>query len=336
MPENKFSRIAELIETQIDEGVHPVGAKLPSERDLARKYGLSHMTVNKALASLVDRKILKRVYGNGTYVSRPRRNISSRTIGIAAEIADEAQHPLFAKTLPFFQEKGYITTVFNIFNTEALKQRLLSFLDEKPSALLVDGSALLPFEILKEIHRRTPLVFFHRFETSSRFKTARILSDYQRGGYLAARHLLTQGRRKIVILSFPMVQGHIADLFHRGCLDAFREFGRRPLSCLNSNETSPHEYERIFSPSGRPDGIIAFSDFRLLPALKILGKLRLRVPEDISVVGYYNTPWSYTYNFTSVSIQEEVIIEKAWESLQSKEKKAVLVEPVLVVRNGAT
>ena len=44
--------------------------RIPSERELARKYGLAHMTVRRAISELVDENILHRELGKGTYVSR--------------------------------------------------------------------------------------------------------------------------------------------------------------------------------------------------------------------------------------------------------------------------
>lgn len=45
------------------------GAKIPSERDLAKKYGINRMTVKKAVDSLKKKGLLTRKQGSGTYVT---------------------------------------------------------------------------------------------------------------------------------------------------------------------------------------------------------------------------------------------------------------------------
>ncbi|MFH0796582.1 MAG: GntR family transcriptional regulator [Candidatus Omnitrophota bacterium] len=329
---NKFQKIADLIEKRVENGVYPPGIKLPSERSLAKKYHLSHMTVNKAVASLVGRKILKRLYGNGTYAIKPKK-LFSKTIGIALEIGETNQHSPFTNILPFFQEKGYLTTVFNILNTDSLKKNMAKFLAEKPVALIVDGSSLFPFEILNKLRAETRLIFIHRFEGPKKIIASYILSDYRKGGYLSAKYLLDSGRKKVLIISFPILPGNIADIFYQGCEQSFQEAGIRTLNYLISKKTSEQTYEKIFSNSNHPDGILSFGDFRVIPALEVMKRLKIKVPQDVSVIGYHNTLWSHSYNFTSVSIREDLIVKKAWEVLQTKEEKEILVEPVLTIRN---
>ncbi|MBT63229.1 MAG: hypothetical protein CML13_08460 [Puniceicoccaceae bacterium] len=62
---------------RIEEGVKrlaatlPVGARLPSERDLAQSMGVNFLTVRKALQRLVDEGIIIRKAGSGTFVAKP-------------------------------------------------------------------------------------------------------------------------------------------------------------------------------------------------------------------------------------------------------------------------
>lgn len=77
-----YTTFKETILEQIKKGSLSPGDKLPSERDLAQKSGLSRMTVRQALTELVKAGMLYREQGRGTFVSAHKmqqRNISSFT-----------------------------------------------------------------------------------------------------------------------------------------------------------------------------------------------------------------------------------------------------------------
>jgi len=61
----KTDRIMEAIEKQVRDGKLPIGSKLPSERDLAREFGVNLLTVNKAMARLEDAGVVVRGRGRG-------------------------------------------------------------------------------------------------------------------------------------------------------------------------------------------------------------------------------------------------------------------------------
>ncbi len=56
----------------IKHGVWPPGSKIPSERELVQRTGLSRATIRQALSSLVHQNILTKAHGSGTYVARPK------------------------------------------------------------------------------------------------------------------------------------------------------------------------------------------------------------------------------------------------------------------------
>jgi substrate-binding family protein len=58
--------------------------------------------------------------------------------------------------------------------------------------------------------------------------------------------------------------------------------------------------KNILKSENRPTAILGDIDWRSVEALKIIHELGLKVPDDISVMGIYNTPWSQHFNMTSV------------------------------------
>ena len=77
-----YLQIREAIYNKIISGEYKAGEKLPAEEKLAEEYGVSRMTVNKAVMGLVSREYLTRIQGSGTYVSKMRRE-GTKTRGMS-------------------------------------------------------------------------------------------------------------------------------------------------------------------------------------------------------------------------------------------------------------
>jgi len=65
-----YSRLRELFRDKVRSGEWPAEQPIPSERELAGRYGVSRMTVRQAISELVETGILHREQGRGTFVAR--------------------------------------------------------------------------------------------------------------------------------------------------------------------------------------------------------------------------------------------------------------------------
>jgi GntR family transcriptional regulator len=72
----------------LDDGTRRAGDRLPPERELAGHYGVSLITVRRALSELAQQGRIERTRGRGTFVLRPRLE---RDIASHASFADEMQ-----------------------------------------------------------------------------------------------------------------------------------------------------------------------------------------------------------------------------------------------------
>lgn len=66
-----YYQIIEVIRKKIQSGEWKTGHKLPSEPELAQQFGVSRTTVRQATSELVQKGMLVRKHGSGTYVARP-------------------------------------------------------------------------------------------------------------------------------------------------------------------------------------------------------------------------------------------------------------------------
>lgn len=64
-----WQQVADDIERDIASGRLAAGAKLPSELEAASQYGVSRITVRRAVKELAERDLLTVVHGRGTFVS---------------------------------------------------------------------------------------------------------------------------------------------------------------------------------------------------------------------------------------------------------------------------
>jgi GntR family histidine utilization transcriptional repressor len=83
-----YQAIKDHVLSKIHAGAWTDGDAIPAEESLAREFGVSRMTVNRAIRELSDEQIVKRIQGSGTYVAQHKYQSTLVEIrNIADEIA---------------------------------------------------------------------------------------------------------------------------------------------------------------------------------------------------------------------------------------------------------
>ncbi len=75
-----YAQMMERIRLDILRGVYPVGERIPPEHQLEERYGVSRVTVRRALQELTAAGLLERKQGKGTFVSQPRPQAEERGV----------------------------------------------------------------------------------------------------------------------------------------------------------------------------------------------------------------------------------------------------------------
>ncbi|MGB8212118.1 MAG: LacI family DNA-binding transcriptional regulator [Anaerolineales bacterium] len=142
------------------------------------------------------------------------------------------------------------------------------------------------------LDRLPPLVFL---TTRPRPGISVVSIDNRNGARQAVQHLLQQGRRKIGIITGPMPWWEASERYS-GWQEALGEAGlEAPLSLVvKSDDWSAVNGERgmraLLAQSPDVDGVFASSDQIALGALGSAHQLGRRVPQDLAIVGFDNTP----------------------------------------------
>ena len=74
-----YAQLMEKIRLDIQRGVYPVGEKIPPEHELETRYGVSRVTVRRALQELTAAGMLERKQGKGTFVAAVRQEVRQRS-----------------------------------------------------------------------------------------------------------------------------------------------------------------------------------------------------------------------------------------------------------------
>ena len=83
-----YARVKRHLKEQLARGRWRPGARMPSESELVAQFGVSRMTVNRALRELRDEGLVDRAQGVGTFAARGHRLRSTLTIrDLQGEIA---------------------------------------------------------------------------------------------------------------------------------------------------------------------------------------------------------------------------------------------------------
>jgi len=83
-----YRHIKDYLLAQVHAGTWQEGDAIPSEQELAREFGVSRMTVNRAVRELTDEQVLLRIQGSGTYVAQQKYQ---STLVEIKSIADEVR-----------------------------------------------------------------------------------------------------------------------------------------------------------------------------------------------------------------------------------------------------
>jgi LacI family transcriptional regulator len=191
-----------------------------------------------------------------------------------------------------------------------------------------------------------PVIFFDR--VADCHGCMNIVIDNYKAGYEAAAHLLDQGCKRIVHLGGNMLRNVYSERF-RGFLKAHSdrniEFDQNLLFITDMSEQAGIEVAgNILKLKLLPDGIFTANDTTAVSVIVELEKAGIKIPEEISVVGFNNEPISQVVqpNLTTVDYPARDIGEIAATSLIGQLKNSqvsnlstIVLNHNLIVRNSS-
>jgi len=152
------------------------------------------------------------------------------------------------------------------------------------------------------IQRKTPLIFIDREYED--FETSRATVDDYHGAFAAVEHLISIGYKQIAHLKGPNGLTVSEQRFkgYTNCLKKYNMPIREEL-ILNTNfnvESAILPTKRLLELASPPDAIFGVNDQVAIGAMRVAKDKGLRIPQDIGLVGFDNSPIS-AYMFPSLT-----------------------------------
>ena len=329
-------------------------------RDVARLSGVSVSTTSRALNERddVSQEVRARVLAaartlNYTVNQHARilKGAASKTLGL---ILYNTNSLTFNATMTrgiydIASPLGYSLIVYNSHADAESERQAHQMLRQN----LVDGvlinsveSGASPLHQLQE--QNIPFVLLNRRVED--VDCDYVMVDYQRGGYLATRHLLELGHRRI-LYQLGSINHSPTNARLMGYRQALEEYGIPFAPELTVHSGQAFECHQIVLETmqrlqPRPTAILAYNDEAAIPVLKALSDLGLRIPDDVSVIGHNDLSFApyLVPPLTSIaqSIHEmgeramKILLQKlAWPEGQPWVPQRLIFEPELVIRRSS-
>ncbi len=280
------------------------------------------------------------------------RTLGSGRSGMYGLIISDITNPYFPELVKAFEdiavEHNQEVLIANTnYDPKRMETCVARMLQRK-----VDGVAIMTSEMEDHLirtfsRRNVPLVFMDTAVTGPATHVVQI--DYKAGVQLAMQHLFELRHKDIAFISGPLSLGS-AQVRARAFREALegRGVATRPEWIVAGDhrfEGGAQAMKRILqSGKRRPTAVLASNDLTAVGAMGVLHEAGLRIPEDISVIGFDGIELSaYTQPaLTTLQVSRGDLAEAAFRSLHSHKTttleksppKARTIQPTLVVRGS--
>jgi LacI family transcriptional regulator len=270
--------------------------------DIAKKLGLSPMTVSRALtgnrevSDATRKKVLKCAAGLGYQPNRWARSLVTRRSAIIGVVIPDISHSFFAEITCGVEEvvekAGYdILLCHSRGSVEKEKAQLATLVGSRVDGLIIASvqGERSPELFAKLKAAETPFVLVDRFFPKANFPSVRV--DDRMVGQLATECLIELGHSRIAHIAGSAVSP--ASLRRRGYADALKSHGlaANPHWIVRGDfgiESGRVAMKRLLETAPLPTAVFAANDPMAIGAVYACREAGLRVPQDISVVGAGN------------------------------------------------
>lgn len=243
-------------------------------------------TVTRVLAAIEELGFVR------NDAARQLRAGRSRSIGL---VVLDAGNPFFADVARGAEaraEEDRLSVLLGNSDDDSSREAgyLDLFREQRVNGVLISPASDDVNKLEQVANAGIPVVLVDHELPGSRFCSVSV--DDVEGGYLAVRHLIDIGRRRIAFIGGPSSIAQVANRL-RGARraveetpDAALELIEIPALTVLNGRTAGEEIVRR-EPSQRPDALFAANDLLAVGVLQALTMFStVRVPEDIALIGY--------------------------------------------------
>jgi LacI family transcriptional regulator len=274
--------------------------------DLARVVGVSKSSVSRALNSVpggVTAEVAERVRVAAerlgyvpNLLAASLKSQTTRTVGL---VLPDLGNPFFALVAAGIEAEisgaGYTLLVANTANDHARETLLTrTLLERQVDALLIASTGPSGKHLQLAIDRGVHVVLVDSHPR--KLMTDCVMADNKRGSAAAIKHLLELGHRDIgVITGVPAEDSSAAERLD-GVRRALRQAGiDLPATRYASGDYVVERAEEVANEllerRDRPTALFVTNNLMTTGALRAIHALNLRVPDDLSLIGFDDMDW---------------------------------------------
>jgi len=325
-------------------------------RDIAKKAGVSVATVSHVInktrfvsEELQDKvkKIMEELDYHPNLMAGSLRSKKTNTIGL---IVPDNSNPLFAELSRMVEDKGFssdysVMLCNSAYDFDKELKYIRALRSKRVDGLIIVPTTIQANHINRLVENMLPVVVMDRSVPD--IKTDTVLLDNFQGTYDATIHLIKLDHRCIGYIDRPFSLPHSLDRI-RGYRKALEEQGIKSQEDLVvrggfSYEGGAKAMQILLKRKPTPTAVIAFNDISAMGAIRAIKDQGLRVPEDISVIGFddipqcsFTIPRLTTVHFPKYKMAEaacKLLLEKI-EGSASEQRTEVVLPLRLVVRES--
>ena len=328
-------------------------------KDIAKHLNISESTVSRALANhpriseTTRKKVVvtaKKLNYRPNLVAKSLKLQSTKTIGLIICDITNPFYPDIVKSIENYADKnGFNIILCNSYYNPEKEMRYLNILIGKR----VDGMIITPtgkVPLLKKTldQNSVPFVLID-IKPSLRNRVNCVYADQEFGAYIAVKYLINQGHSKIALVNGSKNNSPCLQVEY-GYRKAMGEFNIR----INNNLMKECNLESeggftatkvlLERPKGeRPTSILYISDMTAIGGYEAIEEKGLRIPDEISIVGYDDIPEAKHFNPPLTTIAQpkselgEMGISLLMDTLITKnliKTQTIRLLPTLIVRES--
>lgn len=322
-------------------------------KDVAVLAGVSAATVSRVLADRSEisvetkEKVRAACRCLGYVPNAAARGLTGRKTNIIGMVVPDVSNPYFSGMVTAVERRaaqaGYRVLLSNSMRNEEQELRAIdNFLARQIDGLLVAAISPQSQARHEELIGNLPCVYIgvnHSEECSY------VMADNTAGAYEAARYLLELGHRDILFFGGRKTS-RTREIRFKGFSRAMAEKGvegRQLIAVGDVRQLRQWSYEMaldMFRTGPVPDAIFAFSDITALKIMEAAEECGVRIPEDVSLLGYDNISFAALprIDLTTVSQRKfrmgEIAVGRLLEQICGVRERTVdLLQPELIVRS---
>ena len=321
-------------------------------KDVAALAGVSAATVSRVLddrpeiSSETKERVRSACAQLGYVPNAAARGLSGHATHTIGLVLPDISNPYFSGMATAIEETaaahGCRVFLSNSLRKEDRELRAI----ENLVARQVDGILVNPVSPESQLRHREvlgglPCVYLGANHDES---PSYVMADNETGAYAAARYLIRLGHRDILFLggrTTSRTREQRIRGFRRALAEAGLE-GRELPAPPNVTLMRQWSYETALEllKGPLPDAIFAYSDMTALKVLEAAEERGVRIPEDLSMVGYDNIAFGalHRIHLTTVSQhkyqQGQIAVERLLEKINgSRAHTEDILEPELIIRS---